>query len=90
VVAKKENDDDVGRLYRRSRAIAGQHEVERCGDVQELLNATATPGSSRKTLTGLAGTHVVRCSALIRRCNVEIPPNLKKFKLFFKITPKNM
>jgi hypothetical protein len=33
VMVKKKNDNDVGRLYRRSRAIAGQHEAEKCGDV---------------------------------------------------------
>jgi hypothetical protein len=33
VMAKKKNDEDVGRLYRRSQAIAGQHEVEKYGDV---------------------------------------------------------
>jgi hypothetical protein len=32
-MAKRKNDNDVGRLYRRSRAIAGQHEVEKGGDV---------------------------------------------------------
>jgi hypothetical protein len=33
VVAEKKNDDDIGRLYRRGRAIGEQHEVEECGEI---------------------------------------------------------